>query len=932
MIDHFRCDVPSTARLAALVDAPLPLPTAAATRQLHRDLYLDTPDDALRMRGIVCRLRLVLHASPELSLHLAEPGASGAVARMRRVTSRVRSEDPVLAVRERSAVRRRLHALVDPTMLDLRMALEVERWTRVVVGGWFRRPAVELHFDKVTVRRVGVARSFQHLSVHRRHGDTATMGRLANAFEHDHGLHRVSADPRERADLLVKWSSPAPGATVEVPDARPSGGVAADEPSHTADAEFLNPDLSLIAFQARVLALAEDERTPLGERLRFIAIVAANLDEFYMVRIAGLKQSAREQMEEQADDGRTPAGRLTVIIARATALGRRQARCFRQCVAELARHGTRIRSWAELTEEQRTELASRFDDAILPALTPFAMTLSAGHPLPHFPHLSLSLAVALLGDDGEGPRFVELELPSGVPRFLPVGTTESGEVVPLEELVRANLHRVYPSARVEHAYLFRVTRGGNLGVASNGTGSLLDAVAAASQRRARNPAVRVEIERGMPTALRHAVLESLSREGQPDGHAIGDDDLQETEGFIDLRAAASLPLPDDPALTYAPFRGATPVAPDVPLVDAIGARDLLVHHPFDRFSATVVRFLREASRDPDVVAIKVTLYRVGDPSPVVRALLRAARRGVSVVAFVELQARFDEDSNVRWARKLEQAGGRVVYGLPGYKNHAKMALVVRREAGRLRSYAHVGTGNYNARSGRAYTDLSLFSADEAIVGDVGELFNALTGSSRPPRRLSHGALSSPHQLLPALLERIAREGGHARAGRPSGITIKVNGLSDGEVVRALYQAAQDGVAIDLIVRGICTLRVGIAGLSEGIRVVSVVGRFLEHSRVYRFANGGEPEYFLGSADLRPRNLRQRVELLVHVRAAAARAALDRMLALYIEDPTAWDLTASGEYEWRGGGWGEGGAAQEVLMDGAASTVAAIAPSPGGQRL
>jgi polyphosphate kinase len=324
-----------------------------------------------------------------------------------------------------------------------------------------------------------------------------------------------------------------------------------------------------------------------------------------------------------------------------------------------------------------------------------------------------------------------------------------------------------------------------------------------------------------------------------------------------------------------------------------------------------------------VVAIKITLYRAGDPSPIVAALLEAAKSGKSVVAFVELQARFDEDSNVRWARALELAGGRVVYGLVGVKNHAKVALVVRREGERLRRYVHVGTGNYNARSGLYYTDLSLFSADEAIADDVTDLFNALTGSSRPPQRLSRGALVAPHQLLPALLEQIEVEAAHARAGRDARITLKLNGLSDAEVVRALYRASQDGVVVDLVVRGICTLRPGVPALSERIRVVSVLGRFLEHSRVYRFANGGDPRYFIGSADLRPRNLRRRVELLVPVRDAAGRATLDELLDLYLHDRTAWELTASGEYVRRAC---DGASAQEELIRRAGATEPEGAPA------
>jgi polyphosphate kinase len=354
-------------------------------------------------------------------------------------------------------------------------------------------------------------------------------------------------------------------------------------------------------------------------------------------------------------------------------------------------------------------------------------------------------------------------------------------------------------------------------------------------------------------------------------------------------------------------------------MQSMAERDLLVHHPFDPFDDTVVRFLHEASVDPDVTTIKITLYRVGDPSPVVDALIAAAQSGKRVVALVELKARFDEEHNVGWARALEQAGAHVVYGLVGLKVHAKVALVVRREGKRLRRYVHVGTGNYSARSGRQYTDLSLFSTREALVGDVSDLFNELTGSARPPAGLRHGAFIAPHQLLPAILDRIEREAMHARAGRSASIAIKVNGLSDPEVIRALYRASGAGVRIDLVVRGICTLRPGVPKLSEHIRVVSVVGRFLEHSRIYRFANDGVPDYFIGSSDLRPRNLRRRVELLVPVVDAAQQIALGRVLSLYLDDPTGWELRSNGRYVHRGA---SGQGAQSALGgdDGWASRV------------
>jgi polyphosphate kinase len=397
------------------------------------------------------------------------------------------------------------------------------------------------------------------------------------------------------------------------------------------------------------------------------------------------------------------------------------------------------------------------------------------------------------------------------------------------------------------------------------------------------------------------VLENLRREsaGRSDNALVGE--VQVVNGLVDLRCLSDLPLPDDPALCYPPLPVRADIDPARPVIDQVADGDILLHHPFDDYESSVVRFLREASVDPLVTTIKITLYRAGDPSAVVDALLAAARAGKKVAALVELKARFDEEHNVGWARALEAAGAHVVYGFVGLKVHAKIALVVRREGSALRRYAHVSTGNYNTRSGRQYTDLSLFSASEALTSDVSDLFNALTGSSQPPEGLARGALVAPVQLLPAMLELIERETRHARAGRVAGIRIKVNGLSDAEVVRALYRASEAGVRVELIVRGICTLRPDVAGRSDTIRVVSVVGRFLEHSRVYRFENAGTPEYFIGSSDLRPRNLRRRVELLVPVPGVAHREQLDRLLDLYLRDDTAWALRADGRYVRSAGG-------------------------------
>jgi len=495
---------------------------------------------------------------------------------------------------------------------------------------------------------------------------------------------------------------------------------------------------------------------------------------------------------------------------------------------------------------------------------------------------------------GSEAHLAELELPRDTQRLLAV-PGRALAVIPVEEVLRANVDLLYPNARVDGAHLFRVTRAGDLELDERSADDLLSAVSDATERRPYNPAVRVEVERSMPRAVGELVLENLRREaaGRADSTVVGE--VSVVTGLLDLRCLADLPLPDDPSLTYPPLAARSSMDADRSVIDQIADGDILVHHPFDDYEATVVRFLREAAADPHVTTIKITLYRAGDPSAVVNALLDAAHAGKKVAALVELKARFDEEHNVGWARALETAGAHVVYGFVGLKVHAKIALVVRREGAALRRYAHVGTGNYNTRSGRQYTDLSLFSASEALTCDVADLFNALTGSSRPSEGLTRGALVAPVQLLPSILELIERETRHARAGKAAGIRIKVNGLSDAEVVRALYRASEAGVRIELIVRGICTLRPDVAGRSDTIRVLSVVGRFLEHSRVYRFENAGDPEYFIGSSDLRPRNLRRRVELLVPVLDTTHREQLDRILELYLQDGTGWALRADGSY-------------------------------------
>ncbi len=685
-----------------------------------------------------------------------------------------------------------------------------------------------------------------------------------------------------------------------------TAGPSAEGEAAAGDPHFLNSELSILEFTARVLALAEDLRTPLAERIRFLAIVADNLDEFFMVRVAGLKRSALEQAEERTADGLTPGQQLDLIALHAQALVARQYRCYSACAAEAAAYGARIVTWHELDVGRRDQLRAVMRDELLSALTPLAMTLSPGHPFPKLRHLSLSLAVVLLDRPGAAPHFAQVELPDDAPRFTPVPGMHA--VIAIEELVRGNLDLLYPSSVVEQAYSFRVTRGADLEIDEDRAPSLLHAVEEASRRRFEQPVVRVEVERAMPAVLRDVVLRELRREHG--GSVLDTDDLYEVDGPLDLGALVTLPVASVAALGYPPFQGTDPLPGDRSIWSLIEERDRLFHHPYDDYEDTVVRLFREAASDPEVTAIKMTVYRAGDESPIVAALVDAATRGKDVVAFVELKARFDEERNAGWARRLEEAGGRVVHGLVGIKNHAKCALFVRREGSRLRRFVHIGTGNYNAETARRYTDLSLLSADDELTADVQDLFNELTGSSRAPLQLTRGCLISPKQLLPELVARIEREAAHARAGRGGHIRMKLNGLSEPDIVNALFRASKDGVRVELVVRGVCTLRPGVPGVSDRISVISVLGRFLEHARVFHFANAGAPEYYIGSSDLRPRNLRRRVELLAPVRDRACRAQLDAILDAYLGDPMAWELTSAGAYVRR---HGTGPSAQEVLL-------------------
>jgi polyphosphate kinase len=629
--------------------------------------------------------------------------------------------------------------------------------------------------------------------------------------------------------------------------------------------------------------MAEDPATPLLERLNFLAIVSANLDEFYMVNVGALKEKQGVEHE----------GLLEAIGIRTRALLARQERTLAGCLEALAGAGIHLRDWPALAPTSRALLEAQFQLEIFPLLTPRAITVSPGFPVPVMPHLTPLLAV-VLQDSRTGPlHFAYLRLPERIPRFLPI--PDSSDFILLEDVVRANLHLVYPERQIEGAWVFRLTRAAELDLADEDAGNLLQAIEESVGRRALNAIVRVEVERVMPQPLRERLLWELRFERGADAGAVREQDLVEIGGMVDLRSLRELMGAPVTNGRFPAFEGRAPWAGERDLWAMLRQRDALVYHPYERFADTTARFFSDAADDPAVVAIRLTLYRVGERSPIVDALTRALERKKEVALFVELKARFDETRNVGWVRRLEEAGATVVYGVVGLKNHAKVGLVLRREDDGLRRYVHIGTGNYNAATAKVYTDLSLFSSDPDLGADVHDLFNQLTGSSRGPAGSFRRVAVAPDGLLPWLLERVDREVEHARAGRPARIRAKLNGLADTEVVQALYRASRAGVTIDLVVRGVCILRPGVPGHSDGIRVVSRLGRFLEHARIYHFGNGGAEEYCIGSADWRPRNLRRRVEVVAPVTDPTARATLDEMLTRELTDPDRWVLEADGSY-------------------------------------
>lgn len=649
---------------------------------------------------------------------------------------------------------------------------------------------------------------------------------------------------------------------------------------------YISRELGLLAFQHRVLEEARDERNPLLERMKFLAIVGSNLDEFFMVRVGGLKMQAEAGIGERSLDGLTPPEQLAVIRKVATRLMADMRACLQtQLLPGLRKAGIYILDYNELNESQRQAARRYFEDVVFPVLTPLAV--DPGHPFPHISNLSLNLAVMVESPKGD-QLFARIKVPEPLPRLVPLkrssgGLRKDGTVpynhyfVLLEQLIAANLNMLFPGMKIIEAHPFRVTRNADFEIQELEAADLLESMEQSVRQRRFGDVVRMSISRNMPAQLRDLLVENLEMEAN---------DVYTFDGPLGLSDFMALSRIDRFDLKYPGFTPATPKVFQGDMKDGNFYRilqegNVLVHHPYDSFDP-IIQFLKSSSLDPNVLAIKQTLYRVGKNSPVVKTLLEAREHGKQVAVLVELKARFDEESNISWARMLEREGVHVTYGLVGLKTHSKIALVVRKESGGIRRYVHLATGNYNAVTAHMYEDIGMFTSDEQIGADATDLFNYLTGYSA--RLEFRKLLVAPINLRERLMEMINREIEIQRGGGFGHIVIKVNAIVDQPMIQALYRASQAGVRVDLLVRGICCLRPGLPGVSENIRVISVVGRFLEHSRIYYFRNNGDERFYLGSADLMPRNINRRVEVLFPVEDPNLRRYLrDDVLAIYLAD-------------------------------------------------
>lgn len=651
---------------------------------------------------------------------------------------------------------------------------------------------------------------------------------------------------------------------------------------------FLDRELSWLHFNQRVLALAEDAELPLLERARFLAIVASNLDEFFMVRVAGLKRRIAAGVAVRAASGLMPREVLEQIWRVSGELQARHAACFRdQIVPALAEEGITLVRWDDLDRDEQKQCKRLFKERVFPVLTPLAV--DPAHPFPYISGLSLNLAVLVRNPKTDKEHFARVKVPPIFTRFVPLGNQR---FVPLEDVIGEHLKRLFPGMEILSVNTFRVTRNEDLEVEEDDAENLLQALEKELLRRRFGPPVRLEVEENIDAHVLELLTSELGVTEQEVFTLPGPLDLRGLHGIADLDRA-DLKYPTFVPATHsllAPVESASPV--DV--FKALQRSDVLLHHPYDSFSTSVQRFIEQAAADPHVLAIKQTLYRTSGDSPIIDALVDAAEAGKQVLVIVEIKARFDETNNIRWARKLEHAGCHVVYGLVGLKTHCKLSMVVRDEPEGIRRYTHIGTGNYNPKTARMYEDFGLLTTDEAIGEDVAHLFNNLSGYSR---NASYAELMvAPDSVRTGLLDLIRAEVAHHKAGRPARIRLKANSIVDEAVIDALYAASRAGVPVDLLIRGICAVRPGVPELSETIRVKSVLGRYLEHSRIMWFENGGEPLAYIGSADLMHRNLDRRVEVLVKLPSAAEVDEVTRLLDLAFSPHTAgFSLDSEGEW-------------------------------------
>ena len=656
-------------------------------------------------------------------------------------------------------------------------------------------------------------------------------------------------------------------------------------------ANYQDRELTWLDFDTRVLELSEDPTVPLLERVRFLAIFSSNLDEFFMVRVASLKSKIERGVTTPNSAGYTPKELLKIVLQRTQKLVNIQAERFRDVIIpELRTHGIEFLKIAELSDAEREHLKDYYNKRIFPVLTP--LVVDPSHPFPYISGLSLNIGVNIESSEDQDISFARVKVPSNLPRFIRTSDTSNFRFVLIDELIAEHLSELFPGVTLKDHFFFRVTRNQDLDLDEDETDDILETMEKELTRRRFGPPVRLEVDQVIQTDVLNELMDELQIEPL---------DVLKYDSPLDLRSLNQIADLDLPNLKYKPFRSET--APELRDVDpestdsyfaALRKGEILLHHPYQSFTTSVVKFLENAAQDPHVLAIKQTLYRTSGDSPIVEALIEAAEAGKQVLAVIEIRARFDEMANVRWARKLEEVGVHVVYGLMGLKTHAKLSLVVREEGETLRRYCHVGTGNYNPKTARFYDDLGILSADPVLGDDLSRLFNELSGYSTKHEYTR--LLVAPHSMRKSLIAKIKRETRHHLDGKPAWIRLKLNSLLDEEIIDSLYEAADAGVKVEIVVRGICSIRLNTQTRRENIKVRSILGRFLEHSRIYYFRNDGAEDYFIGSADMMHRNLDRRVEALVHIESEKHKARLQGILDDSMSDQySTWKLTDDNQW-------------------------------------